>query len=79
MEEVIYTDGKKYKTVNNNGILTVYRNEELWMDKELIGNKYVLSLVQRVYELEQEKTNLKEEIRRSGRLQNSLEDRILNI
>lgn len=34
MEEIIYTDSKKYKTVNNNGLLTVYRNDELWMDKE---------------------------------------------
>lgn len=35
MEEIIYSDNGKYKTVNNNGILTVYRNGELWMDKEL--------------------------------------------
>lgn len=53
MEEIIYTDSKKYKTVNNNGLLTVYRNDELWMDKELIGNKYVLSLVHKILELEE--------------------------
>lgn len=60
MEEVIYTDGKKYKTVNNNGLLTVYRNEELFMDKELVGNKYVLSLVHRILELEEENKKLQE-------------------
>lgn len=62
MEEVIYTDGKKYKTVNNNGLLTVYRNEELWMDKELVGNKYILSLVHRILELEEENKKLQKEI-----------------
>lgn len=59
MEEVIYTDNKKYKTVNNNGLLTVYRNEELFMDKELVGNKYVLSLVHRILKLEQEVSHFK--------------------
>lgn len=58
MEEIVYTDGKKYKTVNNNGVLTVYRHEELWMNRELIGNKYVLSLVQRIIELEEENKKL---------------------
>lgn len=60
MEEIIYTDNKKYKTVNNNGLLTVYRNEELFMDKELVGNKYVLSLVHRILELEEENKKLQE-------------------
>lgn len=62
VEEIIYTDNKKYKTVNNNGLLTVYRNEELWMDKELVGNKYILSLVHRILELEEENKKLQKEI-----------------
>ena len=57
MEEIIYTDNKKYKTVNNNGILTVYRNDELWMESthpNICGSKYILSLVQRIIELEKQ-------------------------
>lgn len=59
MEEIIYSDNGKYKTVNNNGILTVYRNGELWMDKELIGNKYILSLVQEIEKKNDEIKHLK--------------------
>lgn len=50
----IVTGGGKYKTVNDNGRLYVYRNEIPWPEKEkdLIGDGYVLSLVQRIEELE---------------------------
>lgn len=50
MSEIITGDGK-YKTVNNNGILTVYRHGELWRKEGLLGDKYVLSLVHEIEDL----------------------------
>ena len=48
----IFTCDGKYKTINENGTLTVYRHGELWRKNDLIGDGYVLSLVQRIEELE---------------------------
>ena len=48
-------DGK-YQVKNNNGILEVYRHGERWPEKEkqLIGDAFVLSLVQKIEELQEE-------------------------
>ena len=45
----------KYHVENNNGILKAYRNNEPWneMTESLIGNKFVLSLVNKIEELEE--------------------------
>jgi len=52
------TANRKYITTNENGHLKVYRYEEecpeVWREEDLIGDKYVLSLVQRIEELEDE-------------------------
>lgn len=47
------SDGK-YSVKNNNGILEVYRHGERWPEKEkqLIGDGFVLSLVQQIEKLE---------------------------
>ena len=41
----------KYEITNTNGILSVTRNGEFW-DRNLVGDKFVLALVQRIEELE---------------------------
>ncbi len=51
--DIITTCDGKYVTINNNGILHVLRNDEYWRHQDLIGDKYVLSLVQRIAELEE--------------------------
>ena len=51
--DIIYTHEKKYLTINNCGHLIVFRNEEYWREHDLVGDKYVLSLVQRIAELEE--------------------------
>ncbi len=51
MNGIIVTGSGKYRTENNNGILKVYRNDKEW-DRNLIGDKYILSLVERIEELE---------------------------
>jgi len=48
---VTVTCGGKYKTINDNGKLTIYRNDFLW-NRNLNGDGYILSLVQRIEELE---------------------------
>jgi hypothetical protein len=50
----IKTGGGKYETGNDNGRLYVYRNGMPWLEKEkdLVGDGYVLSLVQRIEDLE---------------------------
>lgn len=41
----------KYEITNNNGILSVTRNGEQW-NRSLVGDKFVLALVERIEELE---------------------------
>ena len=57
LREIITADGK-YTTTNENGHLKVYRYKEedskIWREDSLIGDGYVLSLVQRIEELEDE-------------------------
>lgn len=53
MDGVIVTGDRKYETHNNNGRLTVLRNGQPW-ERNLIGDGYVLSLVQRIEELEEQ-------------------------
>lgn len=46
-------DGK-YSVENNNGILTVYRNGEIWDRRDLIGDGFVLALVQEIEKLKED-------------------------
>lgn len=52
-------DGK-YGVINNNGILKIFRHRERWEEKEkdYVGDGFVLSLVEKIEEL-QEKLNQK--------------------
>ena len=62
MEREIVTCGGKYRTVNSDGVLKVYRYEkttEPWRKADLVGDGYILSLVQRIEELEDEISELK--------------------
>jgi hypothetical protein len=54
-KSIVTCDGK-YETFNNNGILTVKRHGQPWevRTKDLIGDGYVLSLIQRIEELEEQ-------------------------
>ena len=54
-DNIIYSCDDKYKTLNDNGKLLVWRNGKRWYDKEkdLIGEGYVLSLVQKIEELQE--------------------------
>jgi hypothetical protein len=54
-DNAIYSCDYKYKTVNDNGKLLVWRNGERWYDKEndLVGDGYVLSLVQKIEDLQE--------------------------
>lgn len=54
----VVTCNNKYKTINDNGILSVYRYNELWKKDELIGDKYVLSLIQQIEQLEDKLNNV---------------------
>jgi len=51
MNRTTISGNGKYCTENNNGILTVYRNGKEW-NRNLIGDGYVLSLIQRIEDLE---------------------------
>ncbi len=64
--ELISLCGGKYSVKNNNGVLEVYRHGERWPEKEkqLIGDGFVLALVQEIEELK-EKLGLQ---RGNGRL-----------
>ena len=58
MRKFITCDGK-YTTTNDAGHLKVWRHDtecegEVWREEDLIGDGYVLSLVQRIEELEDE-------------------------
>jgi len=57
MKVAIITCGGKYVTENDNGILTVLRNNKPW-DRNFKGDDYVLSLIQHIEELENEKIEL---------------------
>lgn len=48
---IIVTGDGKYTTTNNNGTLSVLRNNQYW-NRNFIGDGYVLSLVQRIEDLE---------------------------
>jgi hypothetical protein len=51
--ELISLYDGKYQVKNNNGVLEVYRHGERWPEKEkqLIGDGFVLALVQEIEEL----------------------------
>jgi len=53
-----HTYDGKYTTTNDNGKLRVYRHDKeckkVWREDDLIGDGYVLSLVQRIEDLEDE-------------------------
>jgi hypothetical protein len=51
VSRTIITTNGKYRTVNKYGILTVYRNGKEW-NRNLKGDKYILSLIQRIEDLE---------------------------
>jgi len=52
---MISTADGKYKTKFENGKITVLRHNQPWpeKDKDLIGDGYVLSLIQRIEDLEE--------------------------
>ena len=58
MINTIVTGDGKYTTTNENGHLKVYRYikecPEVWREQDLIDDGYVLSLVQRIEELEEQ-------------------------
>lgn len=49
----IVTGEGKYITTNNNGVLSVLRNKVDW-NRNFLGDGYVLSLVQRIEDLERQ-------------------------
>jgi hypothetical protein len=57
VKAIISTCDGKYKTENNNGILTVLRHNKPW-DRNFKGDSYVLSLVQKIEDIEEEKMEL---------------------
>ncbi len=50
---VIITGDGKYQTEHDNGRITVYRHTRRW-DRNFLGDGYVLSLVQRIEDLEEQ-------------------------
>jgi len=66
MRKFITYDGK-YTTTNDAGLLKVWRYDiecigEPWREEDLIGDGYVLSLIHRIEELEDELSKTKEDL-----------------
>ncbi len=52
---IVLSDGK-YGVINHNGRLEIHRHHERWKEKEVsyIGDGFVLALVQKIEDLEQQ-------------------------
>jgi hypothetical protein len=59
MTKKIVTGDGKYVTIDQDGILRVFRNGafDVWRGPDLVGDGYVLSLVQKIEDLEEKAAN----------------------